>query len=136
MHDGTLAIRHVHLYFIHVTAHQLGQDRSKGGSTISARRQARRSVLPRFRLEPVINVIPFASNQREWRRFKGLFPVAAKGRTRTDMPLRSYPSHPSLLVRVTFARDDQRRHSSQARICGIAFRTQADKPCVTIRRGN
>lgn len=40
-------------------------------------------------------------------------------------PLRSYPPHPSLLVRVTFARDDQRRHSSQARICGIASQTQA-----------
>lgn len=97
----------------------------------------RRSVSPHFRLE-LADKCRFRSHRagasgdiskgisRQWLRRGGT----------ADTLLQSYPPHPSLLVRVTFARDDQRRHSSQARICGIAIRTQASKPCVTIWRGN
>lgn len=81
-----------------------------------------------------INIVFFASSERFQRTS---VPTVKDGPADTMLqsyPL--YPSHPLLLVRVMFARDDQRRHSSRARICGIASPGHAGKSCVTIWRGN
>jgi len=73
------------LYFMRITAHQLGQDMLKCGNTISRLSSAIVELDDRYRCASgsnlVINVVSFASSRRERRHFKGLFPTAAtKGR--------------------------------------------------------